>query len=159
MGRKTPRNDDLILSLLESGRIVVKEDPTGMVECGEQMVPKTKVYVRDARSRSGDLREQTMHPNIGYHPYFSIYPDGRKGGMVWLSARRVVWYAFNPKKTGLMVCPIDGDPWNYNIRNLCLRDQNEENYIRMMNKERPQEKEDELKEGENTFPLDDDIPF
>lgn len=157
MGHKRPKNDDLILLLLESGRIVVKEDPDDLVECAGTMVPKTKVYVKDARSRNGDLRLQTMHPNIGGHPYFSVYPDGRRGGMVWLSARRVVWYAYNPRKTSLMVCPSDGNPWNYNIWNLCLRDQNDENFFRMLNKYRPEE--DTMLSAAEYRDLADDIPF
>jgi hypothetical protein len=159
MGRKTPKNDELILRLLECGRIVVKEDPDDLVEISGELRPMTKVYVRDARSKTGKIREQTMFPKIGENPYFSIYPDGRKGGMVWLSARRVVWYAFNPKRTGLMVCPVDGDSWNYNIWNLCLRDQNDQNVIRMWNKNRPPE-EDESPDGDGGTPIwDEDISF
>lgn len=155
MGNKRPRNDELILDLLKTGRIVVKEDLNDLVEVEGNQMPKTKVYVRDARSRHGNLREQTMHPNIGGHPYFSIYPNGRKGGMIWLSARRVVWYAFNPNRTSLMVCPRDTIPWNFNRWNLCLRDQNEENYLRQLNKGRPPE------DNESTvYPeWEEDIPF
>lgn len=159
MSRKRPRNDDIILRLLENGRIVVKEDPDDLVEHEGQMKLRTKVYIRDARSRDGNLREQTMHPNIGSHPYFSVYPDGRKGGMVWLSARRVVWYAFNPRKTSLMTCPRDGNAWNYNIWNLCLRDQNDENYIRMLNKEGPPETYIPERGTLGISILDCDIPF
>jgi hypothetical protein len=159
MGRKTPQHDDLILRLLESGRIVVKEDPDDCAEHYGELKPKSKIFVRDARSKDGRLREQTLHPNIAGHPYFSIYPDGRKGGMVWLSARRVVWYAFHPQRTGLMVCAIDGSPWNFNIWNLCLRDQNDENWIRMQNQNRPDEDEIETGKPDHTSSWLDDIPF
>lgn len=152
MGNKRPRNDELILDLLEVGRIVVVEDADNPVEHLGTLRPRTRVYARDARN--GVLREQTMHPNIGDHPYFSIYPRGRAGGMVWLSARRVVWYAFNRNRTSLMVCAVNEDPWNFNRWNLCLRDQNDENYLRMLNKQREEETG-----SERTSSRDDDIPF
>jgi hypothetical protein len=136
LGRKKPHHDDLIIKLLGEGRIAVREDADDPVldSTSAEMRPRNKIFLRDARN--GAWRLQTMHPNIGNHPYFSIYPEGRRGGMVWLSARRAVWYAFHPERTFLMVCPIDGDPWNYNIWNLCLRDQNDENYIRLLNQQR-----------------------
>ncbi len=140
MGTKRPQNDELILDLLERGRIVVIEDSEDPVWHEGELKPRTKIFVRDMRN--GKMQQQTMFPkHQNGHPYFSIYPWGREGGMVWLSARRVVWYAFNRRQTYLMVCPVDGNPWNYNRWNLCLRDQNEENYIRMLNKERPQAEE------------------
>lgn len=151
MGRKTPQNDQVIVDLLAAARLKVEEDKDDLfLSVSGIWLPKTKIYLRDARHRGKEVwRQQTMHSNIGQHPYYSAYPRGRVGGMVWLSARRTVWVAINGP-TPLMVCPVDGDPWNINIRNLCLRDQNDENYHRMLNKERPEEGKGGYKE---------DVPF
>lgn len=149
--RKTrmPSNDRLIISLLDEGRIKVEEDGDDLVrEKGTgRMLPRTKIYVRDLRSKTQTVwREQTMHPKFhSGHLYFSIFPAGRKGGMVWLSARRVVWYAFQEDRrlTSLMICTADGDPANYNRWNLVARDQNDQNVENRYRKEFPEMYEDD----------------
>lgn len=147
---RLPRNDALILRLLEEGRIVVSEDYDDLILHQGEMKPRTKILVRD--ERNGTLREKRAHPGLDGSPYLNIYPEGRRGGMKRLSCRRVVWYAFNPQKTGLMVCPVDGDISNFNIWNLCLRDQNGQNYMREMNRHRRPDIHAETPDG-------GDIPF
>jgi hypothetical protein len=142
---RLPRNDALIIKLLDEGRIKVDEDESALVqEKGTgKMLPRTEIYIRDVRIKKRIVwLEQAMHPKFhSGHLYFSIYPEGRKAGMIWLSARRVVWYAFleERKSTGLMICTKDGDLMNYNRWNLVVRDQNEQNYHRVLKEGQPEE--------------------
>jgi hypothetical protein len=145
------------LQLLRDGRIVVQEDQEDTVKNHGVLKPKTKIFVRN--EKTGVMQQKNLHPGLDGSLYINIYPQGRAGGLKRLSARRVVWYAFNPVRTSNMICPLDGDVTNFNIWNLCARDQNEQNYVRMQNRDRPNEDEVEPGDPDHTPSWLDDIPF
>lgn len=102
-----PRNDDLIVELLETGKLVV--DGTG----------RGRVFLRD--EATGQYRPVAEHlEQAGKRP---AAPEYRKVVIRWagrirsLRVHRVVWVAFNGP-TPLEIDHIDDDPTNCGLANL-----------------------------------------
>ena len=137
-----PKHDRRILDLLETKMVFVKEEygPLPPNKSGESPRPGNLIFVR-SRRHPHIIMPAILHPGFGNFPRFRVgVPDGEGGFKhVWFSATRTVWLHYHPRPTSNHIAHIDEDPWNYNIWNLVPRDQNEQNYQRVMKEGKPEE--------------------